>query len=160
LPGTTLAATPLPTHALLAHTTTESSASHSCPALKEEYGTTPFPSVSAPPQVSTTARNVSTVLPDNSMPMEDASAPRVLSTMVLNASIRPSIDVSVFQTLTGMEPTASVTQDSKATVTHVFVTVSLWEIIVRDAPLSPTLSLRTVSANVTLDTSSLKANVF
>lgn len=119
-----------------------------------------FLSVFAPLQASTMARNVFTAPPDSSMPMEDVSALKELSSMEANVSNLLLTDVSVFQTLIGMELTVSATLDSKATVTHVFATESLWETTAKDAPQSQTHSSKTESANVTPDMLSSMVNVF
>lgn len=157
--GITLAATPLPTLVLLDLTTMVSSVFPSCPVLREEFGMIPFLNVYALPQASIMVKNVFTVLLDNFMPMEDASALKEPSIMETDVLIKQSTDVLVFPTLTGMELTVFAIQDSKVTETPVFAMESSWEIIAKDVPQSQTLSLKMEFANVTQDMSRLMENV-
>ncbi len=69
--------------------------------------------------------------------------------MEFNVLSRLLINVLQFQTLTGMELTVFVSQDSQQLEIHAIVMASLWATIVKDVPQSQTQSSKTEFVNVT-----------
>ncbi len=83
------------------------------------------------------------------MQMVDVTVQKVLSSMEFNVLSRLLINVLQFQTLTGMELTVFVSQDSQLLEIHAIVMASLWATIVKDVPQSQTQSSKTEFVNVT-----------
>ena len=81
--------------------------------------------------------------------MEVATVQLELSLMELNVLSKLWINVLELLTPTGMELTASVSQDSQLPGTHAIVMVSSWVTIVKDVPPNLTQSTPMESVNVT-----------
>lgn len=150
--ATTTAAPQAATSAHQDLTSTESSVFLTLHATTEESGTIPSVNVSAHKEPSPMGPLVSDVPLDNFTPTEDATAQMEPSSMELNAPSELLKNVSAFQTPTGMELTASVSQASQPMETHASVTVSSLETSVKDVPQSQTQSGPTESVNATTDT--------
>ena len=82
--------------------------------------------------------------------MVDASVLKVLSLMEQDVKLKLLIHVSVFLILIGTLPIVYVNVAIVQMEPHVFVKVSLWEIIVKDAPLNLIHYIEMVFVNVTL----------